>query len=55
MGRKRGGKLYQSVFPRLFLLHFFLVAELPPKEVLSVHKISLTSCQRCRYSVEPRE
>jgi len=32
----------------------FLVAQLPPKRGVLVHKNSLASCQRCRHSVEPR-
>ena len=32
----------------------FLVAELPPKTGVLVHKNSLASCQQCRHSVEPR-
>jgi len=32
----------------------FLVAQLPPKRGVSVHKNSLASCQQCRHSVEPR-
>jgi len=33
---------------------FFLVAQLPPKRGVLVHKNSLASWQRCRHSVEPR-
>jgi len=40
---------YFRVFPTTFL-----VAQLPPKRVVLVNKISLASCQRCRHSVEPR-
>jgi len=32
----------------------FLVAQLPPKRGVLVHKNSLASYQRCRNSVEPR-
>jgi len=35
-------------------LAIFLVAQLPPKRDVLVHKNSLTSCQQCRHSVEPR-
>jgi len=38
---------------RVFLA-IFLVAQLPPKRGVLVHKNSLASCQRCRNSVEPR-
>ena len=38
---------------RVFLA-IFLVAQLPPKRGVLVHKNSLASCQRCRHSVEPR-
>ena len=38
---------------RVFLA-IFLVAQLPPKRGVLVHKNSLVSCQRCYYSVEPR-
>jgi len=35
-------------------LAIFLVAQLPPKKAVLVHKNSLASCQRCRHSIEPR-
>jgi len=35
-------------------LAIFLVAQLPPKRVVSVKKNLLASYQRCRHSVEPR-
>jgi len=38
---------------RVFLA-IFLVAQLSPKRGVFVHKNSLSSCQRCRHSVEPR-
>ena len=36
------------------VLAIFLVAQLPPKKCVLVHKDSLASCQRCCHSVEPR-
>jgi len=37
------------------VLAFFLVAQLPPKRGVLVHKNSLASCQRCRHSVRARD
>jgi len=37
-----------------FARHFFLVAQVPPKRGVLVHKNSLASYQRCCHSVEPR-
>jgi len=36
------------------LLTIFLVAQLSPRRGVLVHKNSLTSCKRCRHSVEAR-
>jgi len=36
------------------VLVIFLVAQLPPKRGVLLHKNSLASCHRCRHSVKPR-
>jgi len=43
----------QRVHFRVFLA-IFLVAQLPPKRGVLVHKNSLASYQRCSHSIEPR-
>jgi len=45
---------HQRELSWVFLV-IFVVAPLPPKKCILVHKNSLVSCQRCRHSVESRD
>ena len=50
-GKRDISRASEKAFP---VLAMFLVAQLPPKREVLVHKNSLASYQRCRHSVEPR-
>ena len=56
--KPRGARFFETVARRRVrfqvFLAIFLVAQLPPKRGVLVHKNSLASCQQCRHSVEPR-